>query len=72
MDSVDNSVKAEMKHMEYEEDLGCSNKEEAAVHDDIVIDQKLESRVKYVASIVFGSICEIQVLTKPYSGEKLT
>lgn len=45
MDSADNSFKAEMKHMEYEEDLSCSNKMYyVVVHHEIVIDQTKRRR----------------------------
>lgn len=70
MDSADNNVKADMKHMEYKEDHNCGNKDEVAVHDGIVIDPKVESRVKYVAPMVLAAPCEINVLMRLYSGEK--
>lgn len=51
MDSVDKNSKPDMKHMEYEEDLSPTNKGETNLQDEIYIDQKLESRIKYAIHI---------------------
>lgn len=51
MVSIEDKTKPDMKHMEHDENASSAKEEEGSARDDIAaIDEKLESRIKYVMS----------------------
>lgn len=52
MVSIEDKTKPDMKHMVHDENASSAKEEEGSARDDIAaIDEKLESRIKYVISI---------------------